>query len=576
MTQLSPLDSHLASFPRPEGDNGRGIHFVLDSRQPFVEHYAPYLKRMKIKWATVYGGDEAQCIRVAKYLKDNFGIFSNMRVYASGERPKTPDFWEKFAQLSVKNGVPPYIQIFNEPEDGREGFDSPEHFASLWGQRAEAVVRGGGFPGLQVLSEELLASVSGVSKEVKNKMYFSLHNYGANHPPIYPYPSSNVYEDDTAVLRFIAIAGWCEKHLGIIPPMIGGEGGWLFKNHDDTSMPEVSIEKWIDWHYEMYEWFRVGKLSNGERLPDYLFAVCPWLLWAGNWYSDSWVDGLHSDPAHADEHSNPNVFKSDLIQKMEMDLPYIRQFGWEDSDVPPPPSGVEYDAELELYGVPSTVWTGETVASMVSMTNTGNVAWGNVALSPTSNNEISWQAVPSNSEVKPNESYRFNLMISAPFRDGVYRFEGQLRDYSGSFFGEIVKGQVTVKSEEWMVEVDKRLTWVSVTQGSGYKVSAVHFYDNKPVDYPESQGGVKIMVSVSDGNGKLLWKVPVTQVWPDDKAIHHTRNGMVDFDMSGDSSFDPQRGQVGPYSIRVGDCEVRGLGLPLKQHVEYGIEIVKV
>ena len=28
----------------------------------------------------------------------------------------------------------------------------------------------------------------------------------------------------------------------------------------------------------MLKWFRKWRLSNGEPLPDYLFAVCPWIL----------------------------------------------------------------------------------------------------------------------------------------------------------------------------------------------------------------------------------------------------------------------------------------------------------
>lgn len=312
----TPSDSHLASFPRPKDDNGRGLHFVLDPAQANVEGYAPFLAQMKMKWAVIYAGDELQTTRVAKYLLDNFGIFSNMRVYASGEKPKAPDFWVKFAERCVKLGIPPYIQIFNEPEDGREGFDDPEHFGRLWNLRADAVVAGGGYPGLQILAEEFLdAAVTGASDAVKKNMYFSLHNYGANHSPQYPYPEKTVLEDDTAVLRFLAIAEWFRKRMGFVPPMIGGEGGWLYQNGDDKTMPVVDDTKWTDWHYEMYEWFRTGTLSNGELLPDYLFSVCPWLLFASNWYSDSWVNGLDADK------------KMKLIDKLANDAPYVRQFG---------------------------------------------------------------------------------------------------------------------------------------------------------------------------------------------------------------------------------------------------------
>lgn len=310
-----PSDPYLASFPRPENDNGRGLHFILDPAEDNVRGYAPFLQKMKIRWATIYVGDELQATRVAKFLFDEYGIFSNMRVYASGERPKSPDFWFKFAQRCVEMGIPPYIQIFNEPEDGREGFDDTEHFARLWGARAQAVAEGGGYPGLQVLAEEFLDAITiGISDIVKQRMYFCLHNYGANHPPEYPYPEQTVLQDDTAVLRFLAIAEWYKSRIGTVPPMLGGEGGWLYQNADDKTMPPVDIDRWVDWHSEMFDWFRTGVLSNGDPLPDYLFNVCPWLLYASNWYSDSWVDGLDADK------------KIRLINKLTDDAPYVRQF----------------------------------------------------------------------------------------------------------------------------------------------------------------------------------------------------------------------------------------------------------
>ena len=573
MTTQQPSNSHLAKFPRPLDDNGRGLHFILDSRQPYVEKYAPYLAEMKIKWATVYGGDEAQCIRVAKYLKDKFGIFSNMRVYASGDKPKTPDFWEKFARLAVQNGVAPYIQIFNEPEDGREGFDSPEHFASLWGQRAEAVVRGGGFPGLQVLSEDFVACLSGVSQQVKDNMYFSLHNYGANHPPMYPYPSSTIELDDTAVLRFLLIAQWTEKYLGVIPPMLGGEGGWLFKNHDDKSMSEVNIENWINWHYEMYEWFRSGVLSNGSPLPDYLFSVNPWLLWAGNWYSDSWVDGLHSDPAHSDEGSSQSQFKSDLIARLKNDTPYIRKFGHEGNVNPP--TDLSKNGYVVECNIPLEVWAGRDIVASVVMGNNGNTTWGSeTTLVPYGENVLNWSSTKVLKTISPNESNRFVLNIDIPFVEGTYPFSAILKDANG-IFGEVVNCSLYVKNEQALEDIDHRASWIKVKQGSDYKVKSVYFYDNKPSDYPESQNGIRIIVSVLDVNLRPLWKVPVYQIWPDDKAIHYTRNGLVEFDMSGDSSFNPQKGESGPYTIQVGDAVVSGFGLPLKQHVEYAVIAVK-
>lgn len=577
-----PQNAHLASFPRPVNDNGRGIHFILDSRQPYVEQYAPYLKQMKMSWATVYGGDEAQCIRVAKYLKDTAGVFSVMRVYASGEKPKTPDFWMKFAQQAKATGLAPYIQIFNEPEDGREGFDSPDHFAQMWGQRAEAVVAGGGYPGLQVLAEEFVeAACKNMSPAVKAKMFFVLHNYGANHPPIYPYPNKTAVEDDTTILRFLAFEEWFKKYLGLVPPMIGGEGGWLFRNHDDTTMGEVDIEKWIAWHYEMYEWFRKGVISNGQPLPDYLFSSHPWLLWAGNWYSDSWLFGLHSDADHADVNSKAGVYKSDLIKKLTEDAPYVRQFGG-GATVPPvvtPPTTGTDNAKFQTSLFPAEMWVGRKELIGIVVKNTGTTTWEKMKyglyFNVPNSDIVTYTAVTQ--DVAPNQEYTFNVEVSCN-KEGVFDIPFRMsKNGNGQPFGDAYKITVVFKREPTPQPalIDPRCSWISVKQGNQYQVKGIYFYDSKPVDDPESEGGIQIRVGVVDVSGKPVWGVPVKQAWPDGSSTHVTRFGLATFDMSGDSNFDPNKGQKGVYNITVGDCLITGFGLPLRQHVEYGVDIVK-
>lgn len=336
----APADPHLSKFPRPVNDNGNSLHFLLDPSDQNVQGYAPWLAKMQMKWTTVYGGDERQVTKTAKYLLDNFGIYSVMRIYANGDAPKVPDFWRNAAVVAQQVGVPPYFQIFNEPEDGRESWPDPAIFAHKWGARAEAIVGAGGFPGLQVLSKEYFdAVVPNVSDAVKNNMFFALHNYGANHPPKYPYPTKTVFEDDTAVLRFIEYAKWFKDAWGFVPPFIGTEGGWLYQNQDDKTLPPVTADLWKAWHLEMYNWFRTGVLSNGDPLPDYLFSVCPWLLFASNWYSDSWVNGLDDN------------LKAPLREALAAAPSFVRQFG----NVPPPPTPT-----VSFTLTPDTILVGQS------------------------------------------------------------------------------------------------------------------------------------------------------------------------------------------------------------------------
>ncbi len=88
-----------------------------------------------------------------------------------------------------------------------------------------------------------------------------------------------------------------------------------------------------------------------------------------------------------------------------------------------------------------------------------------------------------------------------------------------------------------------------------------------------AQGRVNMYYTVLDESGNSIPGQRVWQQWPDDRAAKSTGpDGVIDFNMSGDSSFDPKRGQRGPYSAYVDGLpsdKVVGLGLPLRRHVVY-------
>lgn len=351
-----PSDPHLASFIRPRDDNGMGLHFILDAGKklspedadpqfPFaqwanVAGYAHFLNDMHMRWTTVVAQSQEVAVTTAAYLFHKYGIVSNIRLDWKGDTPHNPSDWVLGVELANKYGVPPYFQVFNEPLNGKgvEGFNDAQDFADKWGPRALAIAQAGGYPGLQVLDKESFDAVMvNLHPLVRERMFFALHNYGGNHGPAYPFPPFHPRagmtlpgdpvgeNDDTCVLRFLEFAQWFKAAIGFVPPMIGGESAWLYQNHDDTGFPPVNIENWIAWHKEMYGWFRTGILSNGAPVPDYLFSVCTWLLYAANWYSDSWVNGLDSDK------------KAMLIADLSAAPVFVRQFGGVVTPPPPPP-----------------------------------------------------------------------------------------------------------------------------------------------------------------------------------------------------------------------------------------------
>ncbi len=122
--------------------------------------------------------------------------------------------------------------------------------------------------------------------------------------------------------------------------------------------------------------------------------------------------------------------------------------------------------------------------------------------------------------------------------------------------------------------IDPRASWVRVQTENNYpKWECLEVKYNDP---SEAQGDRNIYVTVleADGTPSIGTKVWLNTGVPEDRGSQVTKgNGQCDFQQTGDSSFDPNRGERGPYVVFVGSESksdiVRGLGLPLKRHVNY-------
>ncbi len=95
-----------------------------------------------------------------------------------------------------------------------------------------------------------------------------------------------------------------------------------------------------------------------------------------------------------------------------------------------------------------------------------------------------------------------------------------------------------------------------------------------PGNAPGQAGGrVNIYYTVLNESGKPAADQKVFQAFPTGSIPQNTGpDGTTNYPMTGDSSFDPKRGERGPYSAYVDGLPsdtVVGLGLPLKQHVVY-------
>lgn len=327
----------LADWPRPPHDTGMGIHFLP------IGYYADWvvdlligrMQQMHMTWAVVLYEDD-NSLRIAAQKFRDAGI---MVVWRPNIRPDATYIYVKRDMDILREiGMPPYIQLFNEPEVAAEWAESDgqiriKRFSDNWIKFADDVYAAGGFPGIQVVDPEtlkfLIDRVKSKGKEyLFNQMFFVPHPYGSNHPPDYPYdanmqarePGKTVDQDWFGTLGFLPYSRIFQEKLGFVPPFIIGEGGWAVTVREDDKYPVVNDEQHRDYHLEVYSWFKNGALSDGEALPDYLFAFCPWIIASGGqdvFEAASWYQ-------QDDDRS-----KKMTIKAMNRMPPFERKFSWD-------------------------------------------------------------------------------------------------------------------------------------------------------------------------------------------------------------------------------------------------------
>lgn len=311
-TDLPPMT--LQDFPRPKDDNGLGIHFIAsgyyDAKE--LDKEIARIQALHLKWATVVYADENQ-LELAAQKFSQAGI---MVVWRKTLRPyQQYSSWQRDIDILKKYNMPPYMQLYNEPELPAEWDNRPinmdRYFANLIAD-AKDVYNAGGYPGIQFLDEDDLRRFineiyARKGEALFQRMFFIPHAYGANHPP-------NYVADDTGVLNFRSFATIFYKRLGFVPPFIVGEGGWKIESQEDNRYPAITDELHRDYTLAVYDWFSSGKLSNGAKLPDYLFAFNMWML-AGSDEAGAWYDSFTGD-------------RTLTINAVSAIPPFVRKFSW--------------------------------------------------------------------------------------------------------------------------------------------------------------------------------------------------------------------------------------------------------
>jgi hypothetical protein len=255
----------LDAYPHPNGDNGRGMHWVPTTFQSraAVDRFVAEAQRMGVKWVTFL--NEGANIGQNDYLVSKLvgaGIEPIMRLYSAGLNPIQGDV-EGMVRHYMGMGVH-YFQPFNEPNLGVEqpdGVPSVERYLLAWIPAAQAIVRGGGLPGFGSLApggdmndlEFLSAAIEGLRSRgqlgLLDRGWLSMHNYTHNHP-------IEQRADTDGFFKFRAYHDILRGALGRDMPIIGTEGGTFTGEHEDATLPAVDDAAAVSMATQAYAYMR--------------------------------------------------------------------------------------------------------------------------------------------------------------------------------------------------------------------------------------------------------------------------------------------------------------------------------
>jgi hypothetical protein len=258
-TATTPM--RLDQYPRPAGDNGRGMHWIPTTSQSkaVVDQYVNRLQKLNTKWVTFLNqeGDLKSNDYLVTRLKEA-GIMPVMRIYTDSGAALINDVTplvKHFKSLGVD-----YFQLFNEPnlKDENQGqLPSVKKYVNAWLPAARQVVAAGGLPGVGALSpqgdandlsflKETLQSLKAAgADDVLGKSWLSIHNYGKD------FLRTRQYDQVT------------KSELGRSLPMIGTEAGI----YPDAKLSETEQVKIVSDAYNYLP----------QREPAY-FAYSLWVL----------------------------------------------------------------------------------------------------------------------------------------------------------------------------------------------------------------------------------------------------------------------------------------------------------
>jgi hypothetical protein len=275
----------LDQYPRPQADNGRGVHWLPTTSQSpaVVDRFVAEAKKMGVKWVTFLnkGANVGENDYLVKKLTAA-GIEPVMRIYTQGLDAVDGDV-TSMVRHYVDMGVH-YFQAYNEPNLAYEqgGPPSVDRYLDAWLPVAKQIVAGGGLPGFGAMApggdvddvKFLQDALEGLKRRGElgtlNKGWLSMHNYTWNEPI-----NQEGVQNPNGFEKFKTYDRVARQVLGRDLPIIGTEGGTYTGDQQDGSRPAVTEGQAVDMARQAYGYMR------DQREP-WNFAYSYWVIANGS------------------------------------------------------------------------------------------------------------------------------------------------------------------------------------------------------------------------------------------------------------------------------------------------------
>ena len=313
----------LTDFPRPKGDNGRGLHWSPSPRPPTesaLDFWMDELHAMHIKWLKIVDDGQGSTLPLVRRLVAE-DIMPIVRLQRQGPPPHrlTPQERETVRRL-VDAGVV-YFEVDSEPDlpSAWSGNMPPNAFDLIidaFIEDADDILNAGGLPGIPPMAltpahnpvqaivdrdrEDLFQrgtwwavhaytynrplnypddDVNRTGRPVTPEEYKQHHPWGWNEPPeiinrwrAEGRQPDTTLADDPQCFRAYELAGhMAQEVLGYPIPIIATEGGAITGLRDDRRYPRLDPWTAAEWTVQINEFLQ-------REAPLWFFTLCHWLI----------------------------------------------------------------------------------------------------------------------------------------------------------------------------------------------------------------------------------------------------------------------------------------------------------